>query len=344
MRDRNATRSAMAVTAASAVLLLVALGAVPAQAAFPGANGRIAFAVSKWRWPPAETCTPDPHSCYGPLLVSSAIESVLPNGRGRRVLYPWTIEGVADESVPVWSPNGRLLAIQLALGRLGIIRRDGTGLRQLPQLTDWDSYPSWSPDGRRLVFAGSRPCLYCGGLYTVRPDGTGLRRVIAQGAYSPAWSVTGRIAFVNWDDLPTRPIGIDDGLYTVRPDGSGLRRLYSGGYLGPGTMPDWSPHGSRIVFVAATKQAPENQEIFTVRANGRGLRQLPTFKSHDRGSAPVWSPDGRYIAFLRENGLYLMRPDGRGMRRIVAARLQDPDNPQRVWTDLRAPSWQPLPH
>src|SRR5688500_11896838 len=343
MRDRNSTRRATAALMASAALLFVALGAESAQAAFPGANGRIAFAVAKWRWPAPETCTPVPHGCEGPLLVSSAIETVLPSGRGRRVLYPWTIEGVADESVPVWSPNGRLLAIQLALGRLASIRRDGTGLRRLPQLTDWDSEPTWSPDGRRLAFGGFRSCLYCRGLYTVRPDGTGLRRVIAQGAYSPAWSVTDRIAFVNWDDLPTRPIGIDNGLYTVNPDGSGLRRIYSGGYLGPGITPDWSPHGSRVVFAAATRQAPDNQEIFTVQANGRGLRQLTRFRSHDNGRYPVWSPDGKYIAFLRDDGLYVMRPNGRGMRRIVTAKLQDPDRPQQIWTDFRAPSWQPLP-
>jgi Tol biopolymer transport system component len=324
--------------------LTLAFGVAGAQAAFPGANGRIALGVAKWRSPAPETCTPDPHSCYGPVLVSSAIESVLPSGRGRRVLFPWTVEGVADESAPAWSPNGRLLALQLALGRLAIIHRDGTGFRRLPQLKAWASEPTWSPDGRRLAFAGERQCpLYCRWLYTVRPDGTGLRRVIAQGTYSPAWSVTGRIAFVNWDDLPTRRIGVGDGLYTVKPDGSGLRRLYSGGYLGPGITPDWSPHGSRIVFAAATTQAPDNQEIFTVKANGTGLRQLTSFKSHDSGGAPVWSPDGRYIAFLRTGGLYVMRPNGRGMRRIVAARLQDPDNPQRIWTDLRAPSWQPLP-
>jgi Tol biopolymer transport system component len=108
------------------------------------------------------------------------------------------------------------------------------------------------------------------------------------------------IAFVNWGDLPTRPIGIDDGLYTVKPDGSGLRRLYSGGYLSPGITPDWSPHGSRIVFAAATKQAPDNQEMFTVKANGRGLRQLRTRDATD--------------PFRKAPG---------------------PDNPQRVWIDMR---------
>jgi Tol biopolymer transport system component len=319
--------------------LAPALGAGDAQAAFPGANGRIAFTITELRWPPPEDCTPDPHSCPEPIPVSSAIQTVLPGGRGRRVLYPWPTGGSARESAPAWSPNGRLLAFQPGVGRLAIIRRDGSGFRQLPQLTDADSEPAWSPDGRRLAFAGDRPCMYCRWLYTVRPDGTGLRRVIAEGAYAPAWSVTGRIAFVNWDDQYLKRVGLKDGLYTIRPDGNGLRRIYTGGYLGPGITPDWSPDGRRIVFAAATRDAPDNQEIFTVEANGRGLRQLTSFRSRDTGSSPVWSPDGKYIAFLRRKGLYVMRPNGRGLRQIVAAKLPDADDPQRAWTELGSPTW-----
>jgi Tol biopolymer transport system component len=329
-------------TALALAVVVLALGAGAAQAAFPGENGRIAFGVTKWRWPPPAECPPGPHSCPEPEHLSSAIETVLSSGRARRVLYPWPPEGFATNSVPAWSPNGRLLAIQLPSSELAILRRDGTTLRRLPRLTDADSEPAWSPNGRRLAFAGSQPCLYCRWLYTVRPDGTGLRRVIAEGAYSPVWSVRGRIAFVNYDDTHLRRIGIRDGLYTIRPDGSGLRLLYSGGALGPGLTPDWSPDGRRIAFAAASRAAPDNREIFTIRVNGRGLRQLTAFKTRDTASDPTWSPDGKSIAFLRKDGLYLMSSTGRGLRQVLAARRQDPDNPYRAWTELSAPTWQPL--
>lgn len=330
-------RLALAIT-----LVAIAVEAADVHATFPGENGRIAFAVTKLRWPPPETCTPDPHSCPEPITVSSAIKTVLPSGRGRRVLYPWPARGDARESVPAWSPSGSLLVFQPTVGGLAIIRRDGTGFRQLPQFTDADSEPTWSPDGRRLAFAGDRRCLYCRWLYTVRREGTGLHRVIAQNAYSPSWSVTGRIAFVNADDQYLKRSGIKDGLYTVKPDGTGLRLLYAGGYLGSGMTPDWSPDGRRIAFAAATREAPDNAEIFTVRADGRGLRQVTSFRSRDTASAPAWSPDGSYIAFLRKSGLYVMRPNGRAMRRLVATRPQDPNNPQHAWTWLSAPTWQPL--
>ena len=174
--------------------LALAIGVGDAQAAFPGANGRVAFAVEKWRLP--DPCLPMPHGCE-PEVFSSSIETVLPTGRGRRVLRAFPVEQGVGESGPVWSPSGRALTFEQD-SRLAIIRADGTGLRQLPQLTNGDGDPTWSPDGRRLAFVGSRLC--CNWLYTVRRNGTALRRVMAQEVRWPAWSTTGTIAFVNYND------------------------------------------------------------------------------------------------------------------------------------------------
>src|SRR5215207_1583715 len=130
----------------------LAFGAQSAHAAFPGGNGRIAFAMDTWQQP--DPCVPVAHGCE-PELVSSRIETVLPSGRERRVLYDFPA-GLASESGPAWSPSGRLLAFQRQ-GRLQIIRRDGTVVRRLPQFTDRDSEPAWAPDAHRLAFAGSGP-------------------------------------------------------------------------------------------------------------------------------------------------------------------------------------------
>jgi Tol biopolymer transport system component len=317
----RASLSAFLLTLAVAALSLV-FGAGEAWAAFPGSNGRIAFAVEKWR--PADPCLPDPHGCE-PELVSSTIETVLPSGRGRRVLYSFGTRTLASESGPAWSPSGRLLALQQA-GRLAVIRRDGTPLRQLPRLTAWDSEPAWSPDGRRLAFTGSPNWLF-----TVRPDGTGLRRVVTQTAFSPSWSVNGQIAFAHLQDRYS-PASVRDGLYTVRPDGSRLRRLF-GRYRNP----DWSPDGTRIAIQGYG-------QVYTLGADGRGLRRRTAFKQERVLTGPVWSPDGRYIAFGRVYDLYVMRASGRGLRRIVdAPSLGDVDQPDHPWSEVSEPAWQPLP-
>jgi TolB protein len=261
-------------------------------------------------------------------VYSSSIETVLPSGRGRQVLRAFPVEQSVGESGPVWSPSGRSLTFQQG-SQLAIIRADGTGLRQLPELTNGDGEPTWSPDGRRLAFVGHRLC--CNWLYTVRRDGTALRRVIAQEARWPAWSTTGRIVFVNYNDQRAGVVGITDGTYTIRPDGTQLRRVFRR-YWGTGQQPDWSPDGSRIAFVA-------RQHIFTMSADGRRLRRLT---DNFGDSDPAWSPDGKYIAFIRDYDLYLMRANGRKERRVVDGPDQGLDHPG-PWAEVSAPTWQPLP-
>jgi Tol biopolymer transport system component len=317
--------------------LALGIGVGDAQASFPGANGRIAFTSETFAWAPLPPGPLPPRPPIGPDGVSARIETVLPSGRGRRVLYTFPVAdgygGWGNE--PAWSPRGRVLAFRQGT-QLAIVRRDGSGLRLLPQFSERDEQPAWSPNGRRLAFIGSHRCLYCLWLHTVRSDGTGLRRVTELGATWPTWSVKGTLAFVNRDDQYREP-NPDDGLYTVRPDGSAQRRVFKR-YWGTGEQPDWSPDGSRLAFRA-------RRHIFTMGASGRGLRRLTDADSGTGfgNSDPTWSPDGRYIAFIRDHDLYVMRADGRRLRRVVDAPAEDPDRPYAEFTELSSPTWQALP-
>jgi hypothetical protein len=218
MEMRTASRPRAATWLALVAGVALALP-VAAHAAFPGANGRIAYTVQRWRPPPPPPPPPPeppPYKYWSedfPVPVSSRIETALPSGQRRLALHAfagWQPGSYGDSSTrPSWSPSGRLLAFGQD-GRLAIMRADGTGLHQLPQLTDGDSTPAWSPDGRRLVFSGRGSCLYCWSLETVRTDGTGLRRVADFAADWPAWSVKGSIAFLNNDDQYQSQLGPPD--------------------------------------------------------------------------------------------------------------------------------------
>ena len=76
------------------------------------------------------------------------------------------------------------------------------------------------------------------GLYTIRPDGTGLKRLTV-GGMDPAWSPSGRkIAAV----FPDPRSGGQLQIYTLNANGTGRERVTSGT---ESTAPAWSPDGSQ---------------------------------------------------------------------------------------------------
>ena len=99
--------------------------------------------------------------------------------------------GEGRYQTPVWSPRGDLIAFtRLYQGRfyIGVIRPDGTGERLLTE-SYLDEGPTWSPNGRVLMFfreasPGAGPTLW-----SVDLTGRNLRRVRTPGDSSdPAWS------------------------------------------------------------------------------------------------------------------------------------------------------------
>jgi TolB protein len=278
----------------AALALTAGLAAAPAgQAAFPGRNGAIAFTHGVAR---------DPMSA--PRLH---IDTVRPDGSGRRVL-------VRQAQFPAWSADGRRLAYVgvTADGRdRGIFVAAADGSRRVRVTRDPDDgAPAWSPDGRRLVFHRARspgPGALVATVYTIRPDGTGLRR-LARGLF-PAWSSTDRIAFVR---QVARTGRLTDGIFTVRPDGRELSRVTG---RAADSAPNWSPHGTRLVFTRGDR-------IHKIRADGSRLRRVPR-----RGSFPAWSPDGRRLVFARGQAIHTLRTDGSRLRTVARSRTGMLDAP-----------------
>jgi Tol biopolymer transport system component len=93
---------------------------------------------------------------------------------------------------PSWSPDSQRLAYATSddpqlLFAIGV---DGSGERRLAKGEFFEDPPQWSPDGSQIAFDDD------GSLYTVRPDGTGLRRVSVsaggEASHDPAWSLDGK--------------------------------------------------------------------------------------------------------------------------------------------------------
>jgi Tol biopolymer transport system component len=267
---------------------------------------------------------------------------VLPSGRGRRVLATCPAGARCFDGAPAWSRSGGWLAFVSRWegdpnempDRIALVRSDGSRLHRLPGLTWGHQTPAWSPDGRWLSFA-SRANL---GLYTVRSDGTGLRLIVEDAQPWSAWSMNGRIAFMaNTPGARSPYTGIRyqfPQIHTAKPDGSGRRQITRNPWWGS-EFPDWSPHATKLAYHS---DAGEGNNIYIIGADGRGRRKV-TYRG---GSEAAWSPDGKYIAFIRNHDLYVIRSNGRGLRRVVDAPDQDPYDPNKKWTELSSPSWQPL--
>jgi TolB protein len=208
--------------------------------------------------------------------------------------------------------DGRIAFAHPVRGRhttfaLSIVNQDGSGLRRLTHPADGvlDDDPDFSADGKLIAF--QRCAVRCA-IYTLHPDGSGLRRVgrtckrkppACEDRAAPAWSPDGkRIAFVrSWGAVRKGEIA-HSALMIMNRDGRGARVLHHlKAFSGDVERPTWSPDGRRLAFAVS---GPANRHparaLYIMRADGSRARRL-TSPRMLAGDHPDFSPDGSRIVF-----------------------------------------------
>lgn len=216
-------------------------------------------------------------------------------------------------------------------GRIYLMREDGSGQHSLlPSQYQHLSFPTWSPDGKRIAYAQkyNPDLVYDNGIiiHSAKTDGSDVQQItgtLQSESWEPNWSPDGQwILFVA--DVFGKP-GWD--LYRVHPDGTQRQQLTHAEltYEANPEEPDWSPTGEQIAF-------RQGNSVYIMNADGNDSRMLV-----DAGTSfasPTWSPDGEWIAFVQNTPgeqftLSRIRVDGSEIAEIVSFRL------------IYTPEWSP---
>jgi Tol biopolymer transport system component len=194
------------------------------------------------------------------------------------------------------------------------INSDGTGQRQLTPSGIPGCCATWSPDGTKLAMAGSTDDGRIG-TALVNADGTD-RHVLpipvpGLNLVCNVWSPSAeRLACQGWnDDDPSM-----NGIYTARTDGFDVQRITSG----PDNPLDYSPDGANILFERADQsRAARGNALFTVDVDGAVLNQITAYGAIGANCCGgSWSPDGQWILTGGKARVWLLHPDGTGLRQI----------------------------
>ncbi|MEJ2153867.1 MAG: DPP IV N-terminal domain-containing protein [Desulfobacteraceae bacterium] len=226
-------------------------------------------------------------------------------------IHPLTpVQAGRNDSNPVWSPSGQMLAFERSMGdqrKIVIALRDGTIIKTiyfqtpeeegaldifLPGITDTASYNaglSWSSRGRSLVFmsnagSGNYDLYLLPDLDQAQPQR--LTRHHGKDC-NPQWSPTGdRLVFVSGST------GKAD-IFTMDLPSLKSRRITHGKKLY--LYPQWSPDGRKIAMIYGSNENHDVWVIEDLSAPEKSTKTLTTWSYDDL--RPVWSPDGSKIAF-----------------------------------------------
>jgi Tol biopolymer transport system component len=187
----------------------------------------------------------------GKLVVTekdadSSIVIMDPDGSNKARVFHAAGKGFAF--APSWSPDGHWIAFGFgnffgdrhkSRAKIMMVRRDGTGVQELTGDTPHSGFPSFSADGKKIVYRVWGENDY--GLRIFDLDDRSVKVLTTEPDNLPGWSPDGsRIVFTR------RQADGNYDVFTIRPDGSDLRRLTTSPAVDGHAV--WSTDGKHILW------------------------------------------------------------------------------------------------
>jgi len=204
---------------------------------------------------------------------------------------------------------------------------------QLTKLPFHARCPSWSPDMKKIAFAGEPEGH--SEIFVMNADGSHVTQLTHTGGDDshPHWSADGsRIMFNSSRTTPNSKADWNKQwheLFSMKPDGSDVRQHTHCKTVC--TFGSFSPDMKKITYRKVTDTrgmdwdltpSKRNSEVFVADTDGSNEINLSQNAAFD--GWPSWSPDGKTIAFSSNRSgpanvgqIYLVNPDGSGLRQLT---------------------------
>lgn len=183
-----------------------------------------------------------------------------------------------------------------------------------------DGYPSWSSNGKYIVFYAKYDNGKTWSIHTMNSDGSNRKRLTNEKNKwdsSPTWSSDGKkIAFAR--EYTGANGEWQEEIWIMNSDGSEQKQLKTIVGISPYFMKD-----GRILFHSKT----ENAEICIANSDGSNIIKLTNNTAKDW--QPKISPDGKQIVFISDRDgnqeVYVMNVDGSNQKRLTYNTVPDWD-------------------